>query len=270
MKCNWQCRFYCNRWDLNKRREEWKWRSRGREKSPKIRSEFLRSGDNNTSLLGDFIQLLWETFPQTKHISPALFPNCTFGFVLVFAYSCLLCLFFSFASLTSSLPCSGKLLRIRLLALMLLSPRGFGDILSSPFGLFQILMPYSLSDLFNYWTCNVWYCPLLQISPLASEFLDISPFAKTTSVQTFIGHFFFLPVWVAHKFLLGWNILLLRMFTWSATAFCSIYFVWKEQDQWGRNNFTTICGFTEMSWTFLSKGNMIFFFSSSVSFKLTS
>ena len=87
----------------------------------------------------------------------------------------LLCLYFIFNSLTSSLPCSGKLLRIRLLALMLLSPRGFGDIFSSPFGLFQILMPYSLSDLFNYLTCNVWYCPLLQISPLASKFLDISP-----------------------------------------------------------------------------------------------
>ena len=137
-----------------------------------------------------------KSYPRYAQNSYALVTrtNCTFSFVLVFAYSCLLCLYFSFASLTSSLPCSGKLLRIRLLALMLLSPRGFGDILSSPFGLFQILMPYSLSDLFNYWTCNVWYCPLLQISPLASEFLDISPFSKTTSVQTFIGHFFFLPV----------------------------------------------------------------------------
>ena len=141
---------------------------------------------------------------------------------------------------------------------------------SSPFGLFQNLIPYSLSDLFNYWPCNVWYCPLLQISPLASEFLDISLCSKTTSVQTFIGHFFFLPVWVAHKFLLGWNILLLRMFTWSATAFCSIYFVWKEQDQWGRNNFTTIFGFTGMSLTFLGKEkkDKIFCFHSSVSFKL--
>ena len=181
-------------------------------------------------IIGWLYSTLARNISSEKNISPTLFPNCTFGFVLVFAYSCLLCLYFSFASLTSSLPCSGKLLRIRLLALMLLSPRGFGDIFSSPFGLFQILMPYSLSDLFNYWTCNVWYCPLLQISPLASQFLDISPFfSKTTSVQTFIGHFFFLPVcWVAHKFLLGWNILLLRMFTWSATAFCSIYFVWKE------------------------------------------
>ena len=88
----------------------------------------------------------------SKNISPTLFTNCTFSFVLVFAYSCLLCLYFIFNSLTSSLPCSGKLLRIRLLALMLLSPRGFGDIFSSPFGLFQVLMPYSLSDLFNYWT----------------------------------------------------------------------------------------------------------------------
>ena len=208
---------------------------------------------------------------SSKNISPTLFPNCTFSFVLVFA--CLLCLYFSFASLTSSLPCSGKLLRIRLLALMLLSPRGFGDIFSSPFGLFQVLMPYSLSDLFNYWTCNVWYCPLLQSCPLASQFLDISPFfSKTTSVQTFIGHFLFLPVcWVAHKFLLGWNILLLRMFTWSATAFCSIYFVWKEQDQWGRNNFTTILRFYGNGLNiFRQKKVEIFCFHSSVSFKLTS
>ena len=127
-------------------------------------------------IIGWLYSTLARNISSEKNISPTLFPNCTFGFVLVFAYSCLLCLYFSFASLTSSLPCSGKLLRIRLLALMLLSPRGFGDIFSSPVGLFQILMPYSLSDLFNYWTCNVWYCPLLQISPLASEFLEISPF----------------------------------------------------------------------------------------------
>ena len=107
-------------------------------------------------IIGWLYSTLARNISSEKNISPTLFPNCTFGFVLVFAYSCLLCLYFSFASLTSSLPCSGKLLRIRLLALMLLSPRGFGDIFSSPFGLFQILMPYSLSDLFNYWTCNVW------------------------------------------------------------------------------------------------------------------
>ena len=96
----------------------------------------------------------WLYSTLVRNISHQL-SSLIISFVRVFAYSCLLCLFFSFASLTSSLPCSGKLLRIRLLALMLLSPRGFGDIFSSPFGLFQILMPYSLSDLFNYGTCNV-------------------------------------------------------------------------------------------------------------------
>ena len=120
---------------------------------------------------------------------------------------------------------------------------------------------------FKFW-CLIPYLTFSIMGPVMSSSSNIPtcfgvswhfPVLKNNFSPNFHWTFLFLTSWVTHKFPLGWNILLLRMFTWSATAFCSIYFVWKEQDQWGRNNFTTILRFYGNGLDILGKGKIRFF-----------